>query len=232
MDSGASLTILHSDNPSQKSKNTITLEGFDGTISLASQTDNMAFQIGKDEFKEKAWLSRTGDGRSILGSDIMTKRGYVIDYGNNCIWRNPQTGDKVVEISDVHAVHAIKKSEDYDLDALLPVDDSELSELLSKNRGVFAISVPNGACLVFSPCQLSSLYLGSSSILYPLHVCSSCSPCPHHRHGAPICFHSSPHSNSLRYGCGHGSSIAHPTKRLPLIPGMRCHLRYPQRFCL
>ncbi len=70
----------------------------------------------------------------------MTKRGYVIDYGNNCIWRNPQTGDKVVEISDVHAVHAIKKSEDYDLDALLPVDDYELSELLSKNRGVFAIS--------------------------------------------------------------------------------------------
>ncbi len=64
----------------------------------------------------------------------------VIDYGNNCIWRNPQTGDKVVEISDVHAVHAIKKSEDYDLDALLTVDDSELSELLSKNRGVFAIS--------------------------------------------------------------------------------------------
>ncbi len=78
MDSGASVTILHSDNPSQKSKTTITLEGFDGTISLASQTDNMAFQIGKDEFKEKAWLSRTGDGRSILGSDIMTKRGYVI----------------------------------------------------------------------------------------------------------------------------------------------------------
>ncbi len=72
MDSGASLTILHSDNPSQKSKNTITLEGSDGTISLASQTDNMAFQIGKDEFKEKAWLSRTGDGHSILGSDIMT----------------------------------------------------------------------------------------------------------------------------------------------------------------
>jgi len=116
------------------------LEGFDGTISLASQTDNMSFQIGRDQFKDKVWLSRTGDGRSILGSDIMTKRGYIIDYGNNCIWRNPQSEDKVVEISDVHAVHAIKKSEDYDLDTLLSVEDSELSKILRKNRGVFAQS--------------------------------------------------------------------------------------------
>lgn len=133
VDSGASLTILHSDNPPQTTKNTITLEGFDGTVSLASQTEKMPFQIGKDDFKEQAWLSRTGDGRSILGSDIMTKRGYVIDYGNNCIWRISQSEDTVVEISDVYAVHAIKKAED----TLLAVDDADLSNLLNANRGVF-----------------------------------------------------------------------------------------------
>ena len=70
----------------------------------------MVFQIGHDRFKDKAWLSQTGDGRNILGSDIMKKRGYIIDYGNSCIWRNSQTSGDVVQISDVHAVHAIKKN--------------------------------------------------------------------------------------------------------------------------
>lgn len=100
----------------------------------------MVFQIGHDRFKDKAWLSQTGDGRNILGSDIMKKRGYIIDYGNSCIWRNSQTSGDVVQISDVHAVHAIKKTEDYDLDALLSVENSELADLLTQHMGVFAQS--------------------------------------------------------------------------------------------
>lgn len=136
VDSGASLSIIHSESHPCNDRNTIALEGFDGTVSLASQSGSLSFQIGQDTFKEKAWFSTTGDARNILGSDIMKKRGYIIDYGNNCIWRNPQHEDNLLEISDVHAVHAIKKAEDYDLDALLSADDFRLSDLLKQHREV------------------------------------------------------------------------------------------------
>ena len=140
VDSGASLSIIHTNSTPNHSNKIITIEGFDGTMSLASQSENLTFEIGKDRFKDKAWFSATGDSRNILGSEIMKKRGYIIDYGNNCIWRNSESQDELVEISDVHAVHAIKNTEEYDLDTLLRVKDKDLERVLAKHRGVFAKS--------------------------------------------------------------------------------------------
>lgn len=77
VDSGASLSIIHSNATPSHSNRTITIEGFDGTMSLASQSDNLTFEIGKDRFKDKAWLSATGHGRNVLGSDIMTSSAWL-----------------------------------------------------------------------------------------------------------------------------------------------------------
>ncbi|KAL0152251.1 hypothetical protein M9458_051974 [Cirrhinus mrigala] len=68
----------------------------------------------------------------------------------------------------------------------------------------------NGVYLVLPSCQLSSLYISLSTVLYPLHVHPSSNPRPSRCHGTTIRFHSTPYSNPFRYGRRHGyTSIPH-----------------------
>lgn len=79
------------------------LEGFNGNISRAVQSPYLPCKESSDSFPIKIWFSPTSDSCNFLGSDVMRKGGYIIDYANQCIWKG-ETGQLDSTTDTVQAI--------------------------------------------------------------------------------------------------------------------------------
>lgn len=146
VDTGASCTVVHTEEPFDSSLSTgapFALAGFTGREQAGARSIPLSIHLGALRITWECILMKwtAGGGKGIIGSDFLVSHGILMDLRNYCLWVDKGSKGEIMVIrgeEGKETLCTVKPPEGYDLERMVAEVPAKLQERVGNNLNAFA----------------------------------------------------------------------------------------------